>query len=123
MYPASFFFKVPSSAFVGLSCLNVFLGIVSTISTYIIELMGDEVRSHKFESCFTACLKYFLSLAKQKLTDLKMLLQDEELVYINSVLTKVFLILPHYCLGRGLIDMAANQLVTDAFAALGMCNA
>ena len=43
-------------------------------------------------------------------------------MYINSVLTKVFLLLPHYCLGRGLIDMAANQLVTDAFAALGMCN-
>ncbi len=44
MYPASFFFKVPSSAFVGLSCLNVFIGIVSTISTYIIELLADDVR-------------------------------------------------------------------------------
>ena len=52
MYPASFFFKVPSSAFVGLSCLNVFLGIVSTVATYIIELMGDEVRSHMFKSYF-----------------------------------------------------------------------
>ncbi len=45
--------------------------------------------------------------------------QDEELRYINSILTRVFLLLPHYCLGRGLIDMARNQLVADAFAALG----
>ncbi|CAD5112216.1 DgyrCDS1449 [Dimorphilus gyrociliatus] len=44
---------------------------------------------------------------------------DEELQNINNILRKVFLILPHYCLGRGLVDMAANQLSADVFQSLG----
>lgn len=44
---------------------------------------------------------------------------DEELKTINNILRKVFLLLPHYCLGRGLVDMAANQLSADVFQSLG----
>lgn len=31
----------------------------------------------------------------------------------------MFLIFPHFCLGRGLIDMAKNQAMADAFQRLG----
>lgn len=39
---------------------------------------------------------------------------------VNRILKKVFLIFPHFCLGRGLIDMAKNQAMADAFRRLGM---
>ncbi|KAK7881153.1 hypothetical protein WMY93_029562 [Mugilogobius chulae] len=38
---------------------------------------------------------------------------------LNQVLKALLLIFPHYCLGRGLIDMAMNQAVTDVFARFG----
>lgn len=38
---------------------------------------------------------------------------------VNRILKKVFLIFPHFCLGRGLIDMAKNQAMADAFLRLG----
>ena len=77
MYPFSRVFNIPSSAFVTLSCVNVFLGTVSTLATFILELLEQD---------------------------------DPELKDINEILKQVFLILPHYCLGRGLIDMAKFQL-------------
>ena len=45
MYPFSRLFDVPSSAFVALSCMNVFLGTVSTLATFILEVLaqGDKV--------------------------------------------------------------------------------
>ncbi|KAK7490495.1 hypothetical protein BaRGS_00018281 [Batillaria attramentaria] len=86
MYPFSRIFSVPSSAFVALSCVNVFLGTVSTLSTFILELMQQD---------------------------------DPELKEINDILKQVFLVLPHYCLGRGLIDMAAYQLQADLVARYG----
>lgn len=43
MYPTTYFFSIPSSAFVALACLNVFIGIVTTLSTYILELFTDQV--------------------------------------------------------------------------------
>ena len=46
------------------------------------------------------------------------LLQD--LKDINAILQKVFLLMPQYCLGRGLFDMAKNQLFADVYARLGM---
>ncbi|XP_050403065.1 phospholipid-transporting ATPase ABCA1 isoform X2 [Patella vulgata] len=77
MYPFARLFSIPSSAFVALSCCNVFLGTISTLATFILELLGQS---------------------------------DQDLEDINSILKQVFLLLPHYCLGRGLIDMAAYQL-------------
>lgn len=44
---------------------------------------------------------------------------DEHLNEVNRILKKVFLIFPHFCLGRGLIDMAKNQALVDAFQRLG----
>ncbi|XP_074643630.1 phospholipid-transporting ATPase ABCA1-like [Tubulanus polymorphus] len=85
MYPTSFIFNIPSTAFVSLSCLNLFLGITSTLSTFILELFWD----------------------------------DKGLTRINDILKKVFLVLPQYCLGRGLVDMARNQVFSDTLARFG----
>uniref|UniRef100_A0A671VNR0 P-type phospholipid transporter n=1 Tax=Sparus aurata TaxID=8175 RepID=A0A671VNR0_SPAAU len=80
MYPASFVFSVPSTAYVVLTSINLFIGINGSIATFVLELFVDEV---------------------------------------NRILKKVFLIFPHFCLGRGLIDMAKNQAMADAFQRLG----
>ncbi|XP_051267127.1 retinal-specific phospholipid-transporting ATPase ABCA4a isoform X3 [Dicentrarchus labrax] len=85
MYPMSFIFSVPSTAYVSLSCINLFIGINSSAITFILDL---------FESS-TALYK------------------------LNQLLKAVLLIFPHYCLGRGLIDMAMNQAVTDIYARFG----
>ncbi|RXM97523.1 ATP-binding cassette sub-family A member 1 [Acipenser ruthenus] len=38
---------------------------------------------------------------------------------INDILKSVFLIFPHFCLGRGLIDMVKNQAMADALERFG----
>lgn len=38
---------------------------------------------------------------------------------MSRILKQVFLIFPHFCLGRGLIDMVRNQAMADAFELLG----
>jgi len=43
MYIASYLFKVPSTAFVAVNSINIFLGILSTLSTFILELFMEEV--------------------------------------------------------------------------------
>ncbi|KAK7158970.1 hypothetical protein R3I94_005341 [Phoxinus phoxinus] len=85
MYPMSYMFNVPSTAYVSLSCINLFIGINSSAVTFILEL---------FEN-------------------------NRSLLMFNEVLKKVLLVFPHFCLGRGLIDMAMNQAVTDVYARFG----
>ncbi|XP_037086261.1 ATP-binding cassette sub-family A member 7-like [Pollicipes pollicipes] len=85
MYPASFVFTVPASAFVTLACANLFIGIVTTIATFVLEILNDD-----------------------------------ELQMIADILKRVFLVFPHYCLGRGLMDMAANQLRSETLATFGL---
>uniref|UniRef100_A0ACB8F1Q8 ATP-binding cassette sub- A member 1 n=1 Tax=Sphaerodactylus townsendi TaxID=933632 RepID=A0ACB8F1Q8_9SAUR len=84
MYPASFFFSIPSTAYVALTCINLFIGINGSVATFVLELFTDK-----------------------KLND------------INIILKKVFLVFPHFCLGRGLIDMVKNQAMADAFERFG----
>ncbi|MED6244624.1 Retinal-specific ATP-binding cassette transporter, partial [Ataeniobius toweri] len=43
----------------------------------------------------------------------------ESLLTFNEWLKKWLLVFPHFCLGRGLIDMAMNQAVTDVYARFG----
>jgi hypothetical protein len=43
MYPASLIFSVPSSAFVGLACGNLFIGVITTISSFVLQLFDDAV--------------------------------------------------------------------------------
>ncbi|XP_070128404.1 phospholipid-transporting ATPase ABCA7 isoform X1 [Equus caballus] len=84
MYPASFCFSVPSTAYVLLTCINLFIGINGSMATFVLELFSDEK------------------------------LQD-----VSRILKRVFLIFPHFCLGRGLIDMVRNQAMADAFERFG----
>ena len=74
MYPFSFIFSIPSSAFVTLSCVNLFIGIITTVTTFVLENFDDV-----------------------------------ELKNIGSICKQVFLVFPHYCLGRGLMDMATES--------------
>ncbi|XP_069366933.1 retinal-specific phospholipid-transporting ATPase ABCA4-like isoform X1 [Paralichthys olivaceus] len=85
MYPLSYIFDIPSTAYVSLSCINLFIGINSSAITFILEL---------FEN-------------------------NRSLLMVNEWLKKVLLVFPHFCLGRGLIDMAMNQAVTDVYARFG----
>ncbi|KAL1772572.1 retinal-specific ATP-binding cassette transporter [Sigmodon hispidus] len=85
MYPASFLFDVPSTAYVALSCANLFIGINSSAITFILEL---------FEN-------------------------NQMLLRFNTMLRKLLIVFPHFCLGRGLIDLALSQAVTDVYAQFG----
>uniref|UniRef100_A0A8C2RYR2 ATP binding cassette subfamily A member 7 n=1 Tax=Capra hircus TaxID=9925 RepID=A0A8C2RYR2_CAPHI len=84
MYPSSFFFSVPSTAYVVLTCINLFIGINGSMATFVLELFSDQ-----------------------------------KLQKVSRILKQVFLIFPHFCLGRGLIDMVRNQAMADAFERLG----
>lgn len=85
MYPMSYVFNVPSTAYVSLSCINLFIGINSSAITFILDLFDN----------------------------------TQALYMCNQVLKKALLVFPHFCLGRGLIDMAMNQAVTDVYARFG----
>ena len=45
MYPFSFYFDVPSTAYIAMIAANIFVGIVGTIATVILEFFeqSDEV--------------------------------------------------------------------------------
>uniref|UniRef100_A0A3Q2YZG1 ATP binding cassette subfamily A member 1 n=1 Tax=Hippocampus comes TaxID=109280 RepID=A0A3Q2YZG1_HIPCM len=81
MYPASFVFSIPSTAYVVLTSVNILIGINGSISTFVMELFGDHVS--------------------------------------RRALFNVLLIFPHFCLGRGLIDMVKNQAMADALQRFG----
>uniref|UniRef100_A0AAR2JJ54 P-type phospholipid transporter n=1 Tax=Pygocentrus nattereri TaxID=42514 RepID=A0AAR2JJ54_PYGNA len=87
MYPMSYIFSIPSTAYVSLSCINLFIGINSSAITFILELFENNRPLH--------------------------------LRFNDDGLKKVLLIFPHFCLGRGLIDLAMNQAVTDVYARFG----
>ncbi|KAM9335582.1 phospholipid-transporting ATPase ABCA1 [Symphorus nematophorus] len=84
MYPASFIFSVPSTAYVVLTCINSFIGINGSIATFVMDLF-----------------------------------EDDNIARINKIVKQVLLIFPHFCLGRGLIDMAKNQAMGTLFSHFG----
>lgn len=45
MYPASFFFKIPSTAYVVLTSVNILIGINGSVSTFVLELFGSNVNN------------------------------------------------------------------------------
>ncbi|KAL1124644.1 hypothetical protein AAG570_001268 [Ranatra chinensis] len=42
MYPISYLFSIPSSAFVGLACANMFVGIITTVTTFVLGTFDDD---------------------------------------------------------------------------------
>uniref|UniRef100_A0A0A9WJK3 Retinal-specific ATP-binding cassette transporter n=1 Tax=Lygus hesperus TaxID=30085 RepID=A0A0A9WJK3_LYGHE len=83
MYPASFVFNVPSSAFVAMGCGNMFIGIITTITTSVLQSFPDE-----------------------------------ELRYIAKILSEVFLVFPHFCLGDGMIKLSVHYFSKVSLSAL-----
>ena len=87
MYPLNYIFQIPSSAFVLSSCLNVFIGVISTMTTTILEQLSST---------------------------------EPDLYHINEIIKPIFICLfPHYCLGRGFIDMAIQYNTAVAQRTLG----
>ncbi|KAF5903351.1 ATP-binding cassette sub-family A member 1-like [Clarias magur] len=84
MYPASFLFQIPSTAYVVLTSVNILIGINGSVSTFVLELFGGD-----------------------------------KIGGLNDILKNVLLIFPHFCLGRGLIDMVKNQAMADALERFG----
>ncbi|XP_060089129.1 phospholipid-transporting ATPase ABCA1-like [Heteronotia binoei] len=84
MYPASYLYSIPSSAYVSLTTINFFIGFISTMVTVVLDI-----------------------IPLKKVRD------------INSILKAVFLVLPQYCLGRGLTDMAMFQVKNVALGRSG----
>uniref|UniRef100_A0A672G6Q6 P-type phospholipid transporter n=1 Tax=Salarias fasciatus TaxID=181472 RepID=A0A672G6Q6_SALFA len=84
MYPASFVFSVPSTAYVILTSINLFIGMNGSLATFVMELFDDD-----------------------------------NVKRINDIVKQVLLIFPHFCLGRGLIDMATNQAMATLFSSFG----
>ncbi|XP_064607351.1 phospholipid-transporting ATPase ABCA1-like [Liolophura sinensis] len=62
-----------------------------------------------------SCANVFLGTVSTMATFILEALQDDdaELKRVNLILKQVFLLLPHYCLGRGLTDMAKNQVIKE----------
>lgn len=50
MYPASFVFTIPSTAYVVLTSINLFIGINGSIATFVLELFVDEVEISNFRA-------------------------------------------------------------------------
>lgn len=50
MYPMSYIFSIPSTAYVSLSCINLFIGINSSAITFILELFeNNRVRTYSID--------------------------------------------------------------------------
>lgn len=43
----------------------------------------------------------------------------QSLLKFNKMLKNVLMVFPHFCLGRGLIDLAVNQAVAEVYARFG----
>lgn len=112
MYPASFWFEVPSTAYVFLIVINLFIGITATVATFLLQL---------FEHDKVGLLEPGGPSDPGALTALHLgplfLLQD--LKRVNSYLKTGFLIFPNYNLGHGLMEMAYNQYINEYYAKIG----
>lgn len=88
MYSINYFFQTPSTGFVVVSSINIFIGLISTITTFTLENFDD----------------------------------DKDLKRVNNILMKLFLILPHYCLGRGLFDLSRTHTINAFYLKYGLCS-
>jgi ABC-type multidrug transport system ATPase subunit len=89
MYCLEWLFKVPSTAYVTLICLNIFTGTVSVMAVTILEFYQAEV---------------------------------PDLAPVCAVCKAVFpWLLPNYCLGRGMIEIAMNYYKNYAMQEFGLC--
>lgn len=62
MYPFSFFFDVPSTAYIVLIAINLFIGTVGTVATFILDFQGEVVLLCSF---LVVCFAKFLGSMAQ----------------------------------------------------------
>lgn len=129
MYPASFWFEVPSTAYVFLIVINLFIGITATVATFLLQLFEHDKVS----------LTLFLTLDVLVGVKLKVIIYSrglqcefdvsvfipffyilfQDLKKVNSYLKSCFLIFPNYNLGHGLMEMAYNEYINEYYAKIG----
>ncbi|KAM9081967.1 ATP-binding cassette sub-family A member 2 isoform 2-T2 [Megaptera novaeangliae] len=59
MYPASFWFEVPSSAYVFLIVINLFIGITATVATFLLQLFERDKDLKAVNSYLKSCFLIF----------------------------------------------------------------
>uniref|UniRef100_A0A8C9F1S3 ATP-binding cassette sub-family A member 2 n=1 Tax=Pavo cristatus TaxID=9049 RepID=A0A8C9F1S3_PAVCR len=59
MYPASFWFEVPSSAYVFLIVINLFIGITATVATFLLQLFEHDKDLKLVNSYLKSCFLVF----------------------------------------------------------------
>ncbi|XP_069922915.1 ATP-binding cassette sub-family A member 2 isoform X2 [Oryctolagus cuniculus] len=59
MYPASFWFEVPSSAYVFLIVINLFIGITATVATFLLQLFEHDKDLKLVNSYLKSCFLIF----------------------------------------------------------------
>lgn len=117
MYPMSYIFSVPSTAYVSLSCINLFIGINSSAITFILDLFEGTTVRPGFTFPSSLLLPHLSIFCLTHIHVCRVVFQA--LYRLNQLLKTMLLIFPHYCLGRGLIDMAMNQAVADIYTRFG----
>jgi ATP-binding cassette subfamily A (ABC1) protein 2 len=109
MYPASFWFEVPSSAYVFLIVINLFIGITATVATFLLQLFEhDKVGGQGAGQGDVAWGSSAEAVPG-----------PQDLKVVNSYLKSCFLIFPNYNLGHGLMEMAYNEYINEYYAKIG----
>lgn len=136
MYPASFWFEVPSTAYVFLIVINLFIGITATVATFLLQLFehdkvsltlvvtSDALAWPTYPEGLTAKSTIYFHASHPDFwvflylfVHYFLLLQD--LKKVNSYLKSCFLIFPNYNLGHGLMEMAYNEYINEYYAKIG----
>ena len=81
MYPASFVFEVSSTAYIALICINLFVGINTTIATFVLEFFDDDPVS----TCMFMYIAVFPYVQSNEITSVAWV---HEIVSISTLLSK-----------------------------------
>lgn len=116
MYPASFWFEVPSSAYVFLIVINLFIGITATVATFLLQLFEHD-KVWPVGRQRAVGWQGVVGSRAQAVPVIRCAPQD--LKVVNSYLKSCFLIFPNYNLGHGLMEMAYNEYINEYYAKIG----
>uniref|UniRef100_A0A914ZJC1 ABC transporter domain-containing protein n=3 Tax=Parascaris univalens TaxID=6257 RepID=A0A914ZJC1_PARUN len=86
VYLMSFCFNDPSNAYIAMIILNLFTGIFTCFTSYLLQLFG---------------------------------LNNVAIASAESILRRIFLIFPGFCLGRGVLDIALNDYSNQYYEFIG----
>uniref|UniRef100_T1J7T4 ATP-binding cassette sub-family A member 2 n=1 Tax=Strigamia maritima TaxID=126957 RepID=T1J7T4_STRMM len=91
MYPASFLFKEPSTAYIFLIVINLFIGITCVVTSFLLDVFSSNQMIDGTKLAGGWIIKHGV------------------LGNIHTIVKPMFLVFPNYCLGRGLMDIAFNE--------------